>query len=566
MSEIAGTLLKHRRRLTEVARVLSRHGLATWAARAQGIAGIGPVEALVNSVVTPADIGASDGARLRAAFAELGTTFIKFGQMLSLRPDVVGQEIADELAELRASVPADAPGVAQKTVETQFGSPVSELFEWFEAEPFASGSIAQIHRAALRDGTAVAVKVMHERAGVTVREDLALMRAVAAYLEAEDPELALFRPTILVAEFAAMMGAAIDLRQELANLQRFRANFAGEPDVVIPAPRPELCGEKVLTMAMVSGCPFSDRASVEGSGWQVAAFVQRLAQIYLEMIFRDGLFHADPHPGNFLLPDGAHLAILDFGDVGRLGARRRAQLQMMLVAIGARDVESVADALLEMTAPPPGADLTVLRAGIETWFSRYALAGVGQIDVGGMLSGALQLLRENKVLLPADLAILFRVLIRLQGLGQRVGTEVPLADLLQPYISEVLAERFDPRRVASRLGRSAHSWERLTADLPDALRALLDQARAGKFGVEVQLHDTDHAVDNLVDGMVAAAALLAGAQLISNRARPLVGPLSFPGLVAAGVGAFTWQRLATRRQPQRSWVGWVRRVADIARH
>ena len=520
---------------------------------------------MVNSVVTPADREASDGARLRAAFAELGTTFIKFGQMLSLRADVVGQETADELAELRAGVPADAPGVAQKTVEVQLGGPVSELFEWFEVEPFASGSIAQIDRAALRDGTAVAVKVMHERASVTVREDLALMRAVAAYLE-EDPELALFRPTILVAEFAAMMGAAIDLRQELANIQRFRANFAGEPDVVIPAPYPELSGEKVLTMAMVDGRPFADRASVEGSGWEVGAFVERVAQIYLEMIFRDGLFHADPHPGNFLLPDEAHLALLDFGDVGRLGTRRRAQLQMMLVAIGARDVESVADALLEMTAPPPGTDLAVLRASIETWFSRYALAGVGQIDVGGMLSGAMQLLRENKVLLPADLALLFRVLVRLQGLGQRVGTEVPLADLLQPYIKDVLAERLDPRRVATRLGRSVQNWDRLAADLPDALRALLDQARSGKFGVEVQLRDADHSLDNLVDGIVAAAALLAGAQLISHRARPLVGSLSVPGLVAAGVGAFTWQRLAARRQPQRSWVGRARRVADVARH
>ena len=258
-----------------------------------------------------------------------------------------------------------------------------------------------------------------------------------------------------------MMGAAIDLRQELANIQRFRANFAGEPDVVIPAPHPELSGEKVLTMAMISGRPFSDRASVEGSGWEVGAFVQRIAQIYLEMIFRDGLFHADPHPGKFLLPDEAHLAILDFGDVGRLGTRRQAQLQTMLVAIGARDVESVADAPLEMTAPPPGTDLAVLRASIETWFSRYALAGVGQIDVGGMLSGAMQLLRENKVLLPADLALLFRVLVRLQGLGQRVGTEVPLADLLQPYIKDVLAERLDPRRVATQLGRSVQNWDRL---------------------------------------------------------------------------------------------------------
>ena len=159
--------------------------------------------------------GGVDGERLRGALTELGTTYIKFGQMLSLRPDLVGEDVANELSKLQATVPADPPGVAQRNAEAQLGRPVSELFGSFEAEPFASGSVAQVHRATLVDGTAVAVKVLHDGADVKVHEDLELMQAVAAYLENEDPELAQLRPTILVAEFAGMMTAAVDLREEL---------------------------------------------------------------------------------------------------------------------------------------------------------------------------------------------------------------------------------------------------------------------------------------------------------------------------------------------------------------
>jgi ubiquinone biosynthesis protein len=204
--------------------------------------------------------------------------------MLSLRPDVVGEDVAAELAKLQATVPPDPPGVSQATVEGELGGPVGELYGSFEPEPFASGSVAQVHRATLADGTPVAVKVLHDGADVTVGEDLELMRAVAAYLEEADPELAQLRPTVLVDEFAAMMDAAIDLKQELVNLQRFQANFANEPDVVIPTPHPDRSGHKVLTMGMLSGHPFTDRASVEAAGWDVGTRdVDALIDIILEL-------------------------------------------------------------------------------------------------------------------------------------------------------------------------------------------------------------------------------------------------------------------------------------------
>jgi ubiquinone biosynthesis protein len=565
MVDVTGTLLKHRKRLNEIAGALTRHGLAAWAARGGGIAGLAPIDTLVHRVVGEDDVGVTDGERLRRALGELGTTAIKFGQMLSLRPDVVGKDVADELSLLQADVPADAPGVAVRTVEAQLDQPVAELYGSFDPDPFASGSVAQVHRATLDDGTPVAVKVLHDGADAKVHDDLELLEALAAVLEAEDPEIARLRPTIIVAEFAAMMEAAIDLSQELANLQQFRLNFAGEPDVVIPEPFPDRSGEKVLTMAMLVGQPFTDRASVQAAGWDVEELVRRAAEVYLEMVFRDGLYHADPHPGNFLLPDGQHMAILDFGDVGRLTTQRREQLESLVIAVGTHDVDALIDIVVELTTPPPDVDMRALRSAIETWLNRYLFVGVGQLDMTGIVDSGMQLLHEHRLVVPADMALLLRVLLRLQGLGRGVQTEVRVTELLEPYVHQIMAMRFDPRRIAHHAGRAVRSWDHFISGLPDDLRAILEQIRTGSVGIDFRIHDADHAVDRLVDGLVTAASMMAGAQLISRRTAPLVAQISIPGLLAAGAGVATWQRLITRRKPHDTLVTRARKALDIAR-
>ncbi len=565
MAELTGTLIAHRKRLGEVAGILARNGLAAWIPRGSGLLDASTFQKLRDQAVGPDVAHLSEGEKLRNVLTELGTTWVKFGQMLSLRPDVVGADVAVELEQLRAAVPPDPPGVAQQTVEKELGNPVSELYASFEKEPFASGSVAQVHRATFADGTSLAVKVVHDGAAERVHDDLELMAGLAAYLEAKDPELAQLRPTILIDEYTKMMEGAINLGEELHNLQRFHANFANEPDVVIPVPYPDRSSSKVLTMSLITGSPFTDRAGVEATGWDVDALVQRSADIYMEMIFRDGLYHADPHPGNFLIPDDAHLAILDFGDVGRLSSARRLQLESLVIAVGTRDVDALVDIVVEMTTPPPGIDMRELRADIEAWLNRYLLVGVGQLDMAAIVDSGMALLHRHKLVLPADLALLFRVLLRLQGLGRGVGMEVRVTELLQPYVTSMMADRFSPKRIARNAARSVRGWEHLVSRLPDDVEAILDQLRAGALGVDFRVRDVEHAIDNLVDGLVTSASVLAGAQLISRRAGPTLGGVSIPGLVAAGVGMVTWQRLVARRETTRSWVTRARELAQARR-
>ena len=565
MPGLPAALMRHRARLDEIAGVFAKYGFAAWVQRGSGLVSTRVMQGLVDRHVDPQIVSMSDGERLRRALTELGTTWVKFGQMLSLRPDVVGDDVAEELEKLQATVAPDPPGVAQALVERELGAAVSDRFGSFDPEPMASGSVAQVHRATLPDGTAVAVKVLHDGVEHRVLADLELMEAIAAYLENQDPGIAQLRPTVIVSEFSQMLHDAIDLSQELQNLQRFTVNFADEPDVVVPRPYPELSRRRVLTMSLISGAPFADRASVEATGWDVDALVRRSAEIYLEMIFRDSLYHADPQPGNLLLPDGTHIAILDFGDVGRISSMRKRQLEDLAIAAGTNDVDGFIDVIVEITTPPPTVDMNKLRSQIDVWLNHYLLIGVGHLDMAAIINTGMELLHDNGLVMPADLSLLFRVMLQLQGLGRELDTEVRVTELLQPHMKQLLAERFDPRRLARHAGRTIRGWDRLAASLPGDIEEIVQQIRAGRLAIDFRVHDANGAVDHLVDGLVASASVLASAQLFSRRTGPTVGPISMPGLVAAGVGVLTWQRLVRRRREHKTWVSRARELAELRR-
>jgi ubiquinone biosynthesis protein len=283
------------------------------------------------------------------------------------------------------------------------------------------------------------------------------------------------------------------------------------------------------------------------------------------MIFRDSLYHADPQPGNLLIPDGSSIAILDFGDVGRISSMRRRQLEDLVIAAGTNDVDGFIDVVVEITTPPPTVDMNKLRSQIDVWLNRYLLIGVGHLDMAAIISTGMELLHDNGLVLPADLSLLFRVMLQLQGLGRELGTEVRVAELLQPYMKRLLAERFDPRRLARHTGRTFRGWDRLAASLPGDIEEIVQQIRAGRLAIDFRVHDADGAVDHLVDGLVAASSVLASAQLLSRRTGPTVGPVSMPGLVAAGVGVLTWQRLVRRRREHKTWVSRASEVAESRR-
>ncbi|WP_431804032.1 ABC1 kinase family protein [Microbacterium sp. bgisy203] len=492
--------------------------------------------------MSPEIAAMSPGQRLRAAFGELGTAWIKLGQTLSTRPDVVGPEIAAELSGLQSDAPPDASGAALVTVEAELGAPVAKLYGSFHRPAMASASVAEVHKATLKDHTRVVVKVVHHNAAAQVRADLDVMRVVAVWLEQSDADLQRYRIVDLVDDFAAMLADALDLRTEAAHLEAFGRNFSGDPAIVIPHAYEELSGPSVLTMTREEGRSPVDRAAVERAGWDVEELVTTVADAYLEMIFRDGLFHADPHPGNLLLTPDHRIAILDFGDVGRVPASRRAQLARMGVALVVRDDRSLADEILAVTDPPPETDLDAARRDLADWIDGSLYTDVDEMDVPAIADEFAEIMRRHALRVPDDLALLARTLLRLQGLAQSYGAQLDLVGLIAPYALRLAREQLDPMTLVFSTARAVRRWTQLLGDLPDETRQTLQALGAGKIAVEFRFHDEDRVTESLVGGIVAGSSILAAAQLLSRRTPPTIAGISLPGAAALIASGVMWVR------------------------
>jgi ubiquinone biosynthesis protein len=563
--DLLGVLVARRDRLLEVADVLRRYGFASIAAQVDAAGGPAHriAQAVADRLTDPALAGEPTGARLRGALIALGTTAIKFGQLLSLRPDVVGPTIAAELAQLRAGVPADAPGHAEATVREELGADVGDLFASFDPQPLASGSVAQVHRATLQDGTKVVVKVLHRDVRRRVLGDLELLSALAVWAEAASPVAHRLRFAAVAADFERGMRGAVDLRQELANLQRFGAMFADEEGVRIPRAFPERSAAGVLTMEEMSGQVLAGPDSVRAAGWTPDELASRTASIYLTMVFRHGIYHTDPHPGNFLLNPGV-ITILDFGDVARIATSKREQLEDLVAAIGSGDPRWTTDALLAITDAPPGLRAEEVQDDVESEITDHLTGGVDAIDLTAVSRGIAAVVRRHDLSLPGEIALVLRVVTLLQGLAADIGADIDLRSVTRPFALDIARRRLDPKEALGRALRTGRAWERFAETLPGELSGLLQQVRRDG-GADLRLKDPDGMADHLVDGILAAALVLSAGELVSRSVPPRIGSFSVPGLALAGAALLRYRAIRARRSGSTSAAARLRLAQRVVR-
>ncbi|WP_453985019.1 ABC1 kinase family protein [Brevibacterium casei] len=552
-------------RAREILEVLARYGIAERSART--LAAADGSSNLATKFADPELVKLDPGARLTAAFTELGTTWIKLGQSLSMRADLVGSDVAEALSQLQAEVPADPPGKARERVESDLGAPVTELYASFDDEPFASGSVAQAHHAVLKDGTPAVVKVLHYGAEEKVRGDLDLMRKVARFVESADPELARFNPSKAVEQFAEMMTQAMDLRNELRSMQRFTRELAEFDWLLVPTPYPELSATGVLTMEQMEGKQPKNRDDVTGAGWDVNDMTQHVTNAWMSMIFDHGLYHADPHPGNFLIPDPEHLVLLDYGDVGYLAGPRRNDVIRLLTAVIGRDVSDLTDVIIVVCNAPASTDVKDLEMAIDKWMAQYLPEDTASndIELSAAMNACMQLLHEKELVFPSDLAMLVRVMGRLEGFGIQLGSTVTMEEYLTPYLRRHVMQESSPKKMLERLVRSTTSWTRMARELPRDIEILVQQLRKGETRLEINLRDPDELTDKLIDGLMASSSLLAASQLLANRTGPTVKGISVAGLAAAGVSVVTWRSLTVRRNSHITVTEELMKIARKAR-
>lgn len=527
------------KRIAEIARILHRYDLADWVQKIPS----GKIRDLLASHEKQAMIELPWEKRVRLALTELGTTFIKLGQALSTRTDLIEPALAKELCELQSSTPPDSPQTVRQTIQSELGQPPEQLFEEFEPSAFASASIGQVHRAKLSSGQLIVVKVQHDGIEEKIYPDLDLMAALAQLLESHVPAAQAYQPVNTVTEFRRTLLHELDFSAERRNMQEFTRNFTEDSTVHFPAVYSELCSRRVLTMEMLVGIVGSNQVELHQSGVDLNEFAHRAANMYLQMIFRDGFYHADPHPGNYILLPETVVGVLDCGMVGRIDDELRETFENLLIALSQRDSQELCELLLRAGSAPENIAEAAFRADVTDFLAEYANQSIKELDLGGALQRLTAIIRSYHLVLPSGVSLLLKTLVMLEGSARQLSPSFNLMELVQPFQDQLIRDRFKPQHWLAKLRRTHRDLDRLVSNGPKDLAKFLDRLRSGQFEIKLEHRHLQTAVNRLVAGLLIAALFLGSALLYSQNIPPMACGVSIPGAVGCIVALVMGARL-----------------------
>ena len=416
------------------------------------------------------NLSAPRGERLRLALEALGPIFVKFGQVLSTRRDLLPPDIADELAKLQDQVPPFPSQQAIDELESVYGKPLAEVFATFEYEPVASASVAQVHMATLFDGREVAVKVLRPGIVKVIDHDLSLMRSGAELLEKLWPEARRLKPREVVAEFDKYLHDELDLMREAANCSLLRRNFAGSPLLLVPEVHWDFCSTSVMVMERMHGTPISQKDELIRRGVDIPALARAGVEIFFTQVFRDGFFHADMHPGNiFIATDKANLGkyiALDFGIVGTLSDSDKNYLARNFLAFFKRDYKDVAESHVESGWAPADTRIDEFESAIRSVCEPIFDRPLKEISFGRVLLRLFQTSRRFNVDIQPQLVLLQKTLLNIEGLGRQLDPDLDLWKTAKPFLERWMSEQVGWRGLAANLTREAPNWAKILPQLP----------------------------------------------------------------------------------------------------
>jgi len=457
--------------------------------------------------------------RLRQALEALGPIFVKFGQMLSTRRDLLPADIADELAKLQDQVPPFAFELAVREIENALGKSIEELFSQFDNQPVASASVAQVHLGALKDGTEVAVKVLRPGVEQAIAKDVLLLETAAGLVERFWADGRRLKPREVVAEFSRHLDDETDLVREAANASLLRRNFAGSALLAVPAIHWDLCSRRVMVMERMRGTPISQVAQLRQKGVDIPALARAGVEIFFTQVFRDGYFHADMHPGNILVSTegesrGRYIA-LDFGIMGSLSETDKSYLAQNFLAFFNRDYRRVALAHLDAGWVPAGTRMddfeTAIRAVCEPIFARP----LKEIYFGKLLLRLFQTSRRFNVEVQPQLVMLQKTLLNIEGLGRELDPDLDLWQTAKPYLERWMSEQVGWRALVRTVRREAPFWAQTLPAIPRLVHRMLDEDRIGRLEAALErLGEAGRRRNRLLAALAGIGAALLAALLL----------------------------------------------------
>jgi ubiquinone biosynthesis protein len=506
-------------RLREISSVLIRHGLgdlvrrtglATTLERAGQILHWG--EAGKSAEIEPQE-------RFRRSLEELGPTFVKLGQVLSTRPDLLSPSWIAELERLHADVAPVSFDELLPQIEKALGRSPFDVFVDVEREPHAAASIAQVHRAKLPSGASVILKVRRPGISAKIAADFRLLDHLASLIEHEMPEARRYAPVQVVSQFRRSLERELDLAVEARNIDRFARNFAHDPHILIPKVYWDFTSSLMNVQEYVAGIRGTDVPAIAAADLDRKVLAARGSDAVLKMILVDGFFHADPHPGNVLYLPGNRIALIDFGMVGRLSPLRRSQMVDLLAGIVGQDDQAMLEVLLDWTGEH-GVDEARLASDVGELAFDFADTELKDVRIGALLQRVATLLREHAILLPADLTLMFKALITLEGLGRQYDPEFRLVDRVRPFLDRAFSERYQPVMALRRSQATLANAFDLLTNMPRDLARLVKDARRGRMRIDLDLKRLDsfgERLHNTIDRMtigIMTASLVIGSSIV----------------------------------------------------
>ena len=487
----------------------------------------------------------SRAERVRMAMEELGPTFIKMGQILSTRPDLLPVEFIQELGKLQDHVPPFEYAQVKDIIERELGVPLGQLFKDFEETPLASASIGQVHRARLVEGDGVVVKVQRPGIRKTIEVDLEIMLHLATLMERHLKAMEIHRPTRIVEEFARTLEKELDYTIEAAHTERFAMQFIDDTTVYVPKIYREATTSRVLTMEYVSGIKASEIARLDEAGLDRREIARRGFDLIMKQVFVHGFFHADPHPGNVFILPGNVICYLDFGMMGRIGRKSREHFADLIMNIVRRDEVKVTDALVRLTISDEEPNHNALERDVAEFIDQHFYRPLKELDLGKLLHQLLEMAARHRLTVPPDLFLMIKALSTAEGVGRVLDPDFDATERAAPFVRRIQLQRLHPKRVAEDIYDSGSDFLHLIKEIPGELREILRQARQGRVKIEFEHRGlenmlfTHDRISNRVAFAIVLASLIIGSSLIVLSGIPPkwhgIPVIGLAGFIIAGV-------------------------------